>query len=163
MIVIDTISLQAPALAAIFRQIVGVEHAYDEPPDTILGNLPANVNIPRESNTTWSKNIVVDQTGAEYFEGIEIRLWACGLYVAARGEGSEGEIVRRCYPFPARVRDALQGHQSLGGVLGVLKVTYQGDSGIAFERLKYQNEIYSGIIFRAQVTTTVTSAIAPGE
>lgn len=158
----NTITVQSPALAAVERQIPGVAHAYDEAPDTILGNLPAFVNFPGQANMTWNQNLVETPAG-EFFEGIEARQWSCALYVAARGEGVEGEIIRRCYPFFDWVRDALQGHQSLGGAAGVLKVTYQGDNGIAFERLKYQEEIYSGIVFRVQVTTRLTSAIAPGE
>ena len=135
----QTITVQAAALAVIEAAIPGVARAYAEAPDTIEGNLPAFVNVPGQST------------------------WTCALYIAQRGEGIEGEIIRRCYPFFDLVRDALQGHQSLGGVKGVLKVTYQGDNGIAFERLKYQNLIYSGIVFRLQITSRVTSAIAPGE
>ena len=159
----QTITTQAAALAAIEEAIPGVAHAYAEAPDTIEGNLPAFVNVPGQSTDLWGENLVEDAAGLEYFETIERRVWTCALYVAQRGEGIEGEIIRRCYPFFDSVRDALQGHQSLGGVKGVLKVTYQGDNGIAFERLKYQNLIYSGIVFRLQITSRITSAIAPGE
>lgn len=158
-----TISAQAAALAAIERSITGVAHAYDEAPDTIEGNLPAFVNVPGQSTLTWNLNLTEDANGNELFEANETRNWMCALYVAQRGEGLEGEIIRRCYPFFDSVRDALQGNQSLGRTPGVLKVTYQGDNGIAFERLKYQNLIYSGIVFRFQVLSRITATIAPGE
>lgn len=153
----DTVSLQAVALATLEAAISGVTHAFAQPPDAIEGNLPCFINLPQASNDTWS------MSDDEAAESNESRNWECRLYVAEKGQATLGELVRRCEPFYDSCRDAFQGHQSLGRTAGVLRVTYQGDSGLLFNRMVYNQTQYSGIVFRVQVLTRVRTPYAAGE
>ncbi len=153
----DTLIAQMSALAAVEAAIAGIKHAYAEPPDAPPTDLPAFVNLPGASSDTW---IYSDDEGAESNEG---RAWECRLFVAPRGAATLGEISRRCLPFYDSVRNAFEGAQSINSTAGVLRVNYQGDNGLMFNRLTYAGQGYSGIVFRVTVTTHVRIPYAVGQ
>jgi hypothetical protein len=153
-----TVTDQTAALAAIERDIPTTSHAFDQAPDALHpADLPAWVNFPGAASDTW---LFSDD---EVNESDDVREWECRVYVAPRGAGSEGEIIRLCQPFFDSARTMFQSHQSLDGSAGVLKVKYIGDKGLNFNNLDYAGMKYSGITFRVQVTTRVFAPYAAGE
>jgi hypothetical protein len=147
---------QAAGLAAVEEAIVGVGRAFAEAPNALQpADLPAFVNLPGPCREEWEMS---DEQGVEAYE---TRVWDCRLHVAPRAAGTSGEVWRLCEPFFATCRDAFQGHQSLGGVVEVLKVTFLGDGGA--QELTYAGMPYAGIRFRVQVVTRIRVRYAQGE
>ncbi len=163
-VLIDTITPQSQALAAIEKTIADVKTAFVDAPDSIEGNLPCFINIPGKSNTVWNKSETPGADGLDYIEGDETRAWTLYLFVMERGSGISGEIVNRCKPFlDGRVMTAFQGNQSLNHTRGVLGVELKGDAGISFGSLRWGLLTYAGLTFNLTITTRVIAQVAAHE
>ena len=135
------------ALAAIqVAHIPNIGRAYSRAPESLPpGDLPAFVNLAGPSTIDWNT------IGSD--NGVETREYRMRLYVAPLGQGISGEKEEKVETFITPTREAFSSRPSLGGVVGVMNVFFQGDTGpVAME---YGSDEFIGVIFKISVVEYV--------
>lgn len=153
-------------LSIISREIINPLNSqpittYENPPFSVaVGDEPAIVWLPAPMADDWQ----IYGESETYIAGQETRDYVGLLLVKPKGQGLSGEAFGLVTPYFAQLRDVLESHRDLGGLLGVRAdgVIYRGDDG-AHGDIDYAGIPYYGTRAMLRVITVVQVPIAQGE
>lgn len=161
-----SVDVVLPALANIEAEIqigtvpnVITAKAFDDPPNSISGNLPCFVNLFGESTIDMVK-------GGEDDKGIDIVescLYTATLYTAGAGTGIPGEKYDTLTQWIQPATNVFLTHPSIGKLDGRIIIMRYLGHGPARGDLIYGGQQYYGVPFRLKVETRFRVTYAENE